>query len=84
MINSRAAAADEVEQRVVAITARAGLDLLGDVARHGGGLEDAPDRPCARDQRIAILLGGEIIWIDRRRLSRVGGFDAHRAAAFRP
>ena len=83
MINRRAAAADEVEQRVVAVTARARLDLFGDVARHGRRVEYAPHRLGTRDQRIAILAGGEIVRMDRRCLSWIGGLDPYVAAAFR-
>ena len=44
MIDGRAAAADEVEERSVVVALSARLDLLGDMTRHGGGGKNAAHR----------------------------------------
>src|SRR5262249_56218754 len=84
MIGGGAAAADETEQPVVVVALRARLDLLGDVARNGGRLKDTAHRGDSRRDGVAVLLGREIVRVDRRRLPRIGGFDAPIAAALRP
>ena len=65
-------------------TGRAGIDLLDDVARQRRRLGHAAQRLDAGEQRVAVLLGGEIVRMDRRRLPRIGRLDADVAAALRP
>ena len=84
MIGGGAAAADEIEQFVVVVALRARLDLLGDVARHGGRLKDAAHRRDAGGDGLAVLRRRQIVRVDGRRLVRIGGFDFHVAAALRP
>src|SRR5499427_9608136 len=76
-----AAATDEIEQLVVALALIAGLDLLGDVARHGWCAEDAPQCLCAGDNGLSVLLGREIIGMDRWRLARISRLDPDITAA---
>src|SRR5262245_66470221 len=83
MIGGGAAAADEIEQLVVALVLIAGLDLLGDVARHGWCAEDAPQGLGAGEDGLSVLLGREIIGMDCRSSARVGRLDPDITAAFR-
>src|SRR5262245_65842834 len=81
MVGGGAAAADEIEQLVVALALIAGLDLLGDVARHGWCAEDAPQCLRASDDGLSVLLGRQIIGMDRRRLAWIGRLDPDITAA---
>src|SRR5262249_62368317 len=70
MVGGGAAAADEIEQLVVALALIAGLDLLGDMARHGWCAEDAPQCLGAGDDGLSVLLGRRS---EERRVGKEGG-----------
>src|SRR6185437_443795 len=84
MEDRRRDVAGGARQLGVALRRRTGLELLGRKPRQGRGRADAPGQPDAGDGDPAILLGGEIVGLDRRRLARVGAGDADGAAAGRP
>ena len=67
----------------IGLTFAAALRSGLDEGRECGRREDLPQRAQPRHHRVAILRCREIARLDRGRGFRIGGLDAHGAAAFR-
>ena len=83
MEDRRAEVPGRLRERLVAVDLRSGLPFPRLEARQGPRGHDAPGEPQARHRHLEVLVGGQVVEGDGRRLPRVRVLDADVPAARR-